>query len=550
MGWTMSDHFSADTAKIRALRTSIASLLDSAADEPLDRGQLDRGVKLLVETFQDALNLGSKQLFRASPESYGHALGQVKAAYAAWRDVAAAFQRALADAYNGYTARDNLLIDATYNDLGQSIGEPIAALHAKLHAAWLEHLRHFPWNEYMASDIADPAEGDLQSDLKSLVLGDHLDLEDAVEHLTGPLRHAFAGYLQAETRSIDIVEEGLWLRPEILLINDYWRFNKQTRIIDTVCSKGKSRRTTSFERVRGLIESHAHADPRWITKALNPLATPEKSVYYRCLLLHPDQSIRRYAVNNVDLESFWKVVTPQAVPCATILSMLERVVGSQRYDETLQKVFFQAVHKRLFNLTSRSELIYARGIVRIFARMPFFMEDEYFEKLMQVIDYLAAKEKVFGLTDGLLTEYIDNLRREKDKIGTLTTAAPVLTSIPPVVLRKLARDGHHWYELSMHPLFKIARETIRHINSPQRAARVASNHVVNADVLRDIGRRRSLFNTVTAKMTLLANPRTPPAVSMSYLLDLSRGDAEALLRKSTVHPELRLQLRRRIDAAP
>jgi hypothetical protein len=547
MGWTMSDHYLADTAKIRALRTSITSLLDSAAEEPLDRGQLARGVKLLAEAFQAALNLGSKQLFRSSPEDYGRALGSVREAYSAWRDVAASFERALSDAYNGYTARENLLIDATYSALDHQIGEPIAALHAKLHAAWLEYLRHYPWNEYMAPDVADPAQGDMVNDLKSLILGDHLDLEDAVEHLTGPLRHAFVAYLHAENK-IDVVEEGLWLRPEIMLINDYWRFNKQTRIIDAVCSKGHSRRTSSFERMRNLLESHSHADARWITDALEPLPSVEKSVHYRCLMLHPDQSIRRYAVNNVDIESFWKVVTPQAVPCATILSMLERVVGSQRYDETSQKVFFQAIHKRLFNLTSRSELIYARGIVRILSRMPFFMEDEYFEKLMQVIDYLSTKEKTFKLTDGLLDEYIDNLRREKDKIGTLTTAAPNLTSIPPVVLRKLARDGHHWYELSMHPMFKIARETIRHINSPQRAARVASNHVANTDVLREIGRKRSLFNTVSAKMTLLANPRTPPAVSMGYLLDLSRTDVEALLRRSTVHPELRLQLRRRIDA--
>ena len=100
----------------------------------------------------------------------------------------------------------------------------------------------------------------------------------------------------------------------------------------------------------------------------------------------------------------------------------------------------------------------------------------------------------------------------------------------------------------MHPMFKIARETIPHINSPGRAVRIANNHAVNQDVIRAIGKNRSLYNTLPAKIALLSNPRTPPTVSLAYLLDLTRGDVERLLRKSTVHPETRAQLQRRLQA--
>jgi hypothetical protein len=96
-------------------------------------------------------------------------------------------------------------------------------------------------------------------------------------------------------------------------------------------------------------------------------------------------------------------------------------------------------------------------------------------------------------------------------------------------------------------MFKIARETIRHINTSERAARIARNHRASSDVLREVGRKRSLFGTHTAKMELLSNPRTPPAVSLGYLMDLTRTDAEQLLRRSTIHPELRLQLRSRAN---
>ena len=176
------------------------------------------------------------------------------------------------------------------------------------------------------------------------------------------------------------------------------------------------------------------------------------------------------------------------------------------------------------------------------------MEDEYFEKMIALIEYVAAKETAYQIEDNLLDEYVTLLEKEKDKIGTLKAQAPTLTSIPPVVLRKLARDGHYWYELAMHPMFKIARETIKHVNSQDRALRIANNHGVNQDVLRSIGRKRSLYSNLTAKMALLSNPRTPPAVGMIYVSDLTRRDIEQLLRKSTVHPETRNQLQRRLSA--
>ena len=116
------------------------------------------------------------------------------------------------------------------------------------------------------------------------------------------------------------------------------------------------------------------------------------------------------------------------------------------------------------------------------------------------------------------------------------------------LLRKLARDGHYWYNLTMHPMFKIARETIPHISSADRAFRTANNHMTNQEVLRAIGKNRALFNTLPAKVALLSNPRTPPTVSMTYLADMTRADVDGLLRKSTIHPELRLKLRQRLQA--
>ena len=547
----MSEHFSTGAARIRALKSSMVSLLTNADEQRISVGQVEQGADLLVEAFQGILNLGSKQLVKDSQGAVAATMEAIESAYADWRELDAAFKDTLGRAYGGYIPHANLMVDAVHADLQRRIGEPVAALYACLRAEWAEHLEDSPWDAFLVDQAEDANGLDLNANLQSLVHGDHLDVEDAVEGLTDRLRYTFASYLERSTESLGLLEESLWTRPEIVVINDYWRRNSKLKILDILRRKN-SKLSGAFARVQDFfspdsVNGDARVSER-IVNDVNSVRPDQRNSFYRCLILHPDHEIRRYAVNNVDIESFWKVVTPQAVPCSTILSMLEKIAGSQNYDENFQTVFFQTVHRRLLSLTSRSDVIYATGIIRIFSRLPFFMEDQYFEKMRALIDYVTAKEKYYQLEEGILDRYVAHLEREKDKIGTLKAQAPNLTSIPPVVLRKLARDGHYWHELSMHPMFKIARDTIPHINSPGRAVRIANNHAVNQDVIRAIGKNRSLYNTLPAKIALLSNPRTPPPVSLAYLVDLTRGDVEQLLRKSTVHPETRAHLQRRLQA--
>jgi hypothetical protein len=529
----------------------MVSLLESANETPIAIGQIEQGARLLTEAYQDVFNLGSKQLVSESAPSFNASLRTIEEGYTDWRSVEGAFARTLDQAYNGYISRDHLLADTTLSQLQYQVGDRISALHAKLHAAWKHHLGIRPWDDFLVGDRENADQTDLTTNVKLLIQGDHLDVEDAVEQLSGPLRYAFADYLESHNDACDLMEEGLWLRPEILLINDFWRHNQDIKLVDLLAGKRGTKRAAGFAQVHNLLTGGASGaqGAEYVMHELDHTRLDEKDTYYRCLMLHPSHEIRRYAANNVDIEGFWKVATPHAVPCAVILTMLERIVKSQYYDEDFQKLFFQTVHKRLFNLVSRSEVLYARGIIRIFSSLPFFMEDVYFEKLGTLIDHVSKKEKHFCVEKGVIEEFHDKLRREKDKIGTLKGQPPTLTSVPPVVLRKLARDGHYWYDLSMHPMFKIARETIRHINSPDRALQIAKNRVVNQDVLRAIGKNRSLFNTMPAKIALLSNPRTPPTISLAYLSDLSRSDMQSLLRAGSVHPEVRIQLRNRLGHA-
>lgn len=542
----MTDQFPAIAERIRALRTSVVSLAETTRSEGVPIRDLREAQDRLIEEYQKLLNEGAKHLLKGDAAGSETALAAVEDAYASWRMIDQKLRETLSLAYGGTIPRQNLLIDDVHAELARRVGDPVAALYTRLHALWSEHLEGRPWDAHLAGAVKNADSQHLDKCLHALVHGDHLDVEDALVSLTGPLRYSFADYIERQKEPLDLLEESLWMRPEIVLINDYWQYHPHVKLLDLLRRKSRAKYSGAFAAVQSFFsEDNTRTDDgaaERIVDEIKKIRPEERETYLRCLMLHPNHEIRRYAVTNVGVDGFWKVVTPDGVPLTTILSMLEKVAGSRQYDENFQKVFFHAVHRRLLSVSSRSELFYARGIVRILADLPFFMEDSFFEKLMNVVDYLTAKENQYGIEQGVLGEYIERLRREKDKVGSLQTDSPNIANIPSVVLRKLARDGHFWYELAAHPLFKIARETVRHINGPDRALRIANSHVVNQDVLREIGRHRGLFGTRPARLALLSNPRTPPAVSLNYLTDLSRQDKEQLLRRSTIHPELRRRL--------
>jgi hypothetical protein len=546
----MSDQFPAIAERIRALGTSLVSLLETARDEGVPVRSFRLMMSDLIEEYQKLLNEGAKELFKGGAAGSESMLHSVEKAYSSWRALDASLRETFSLAYSGAIPRQNLLLDDDHAELRRRIGDPTAALYTRLYSRWTDHLEGRPWDAHLSAGARNADAEDLALHLHALVHGDHFDLEDSLTALTGPLRYAFANFIEREKEPLELLEESLWLRPEILLINDYWQYHPHVRLLDLIRRKSRPRYSGAFTKIQDFFSDNnsvaGDGAAERIVEEIQKTRAEERDPYLRCLMLHPNHEIRRYAVTNVGAESFWKVVTPEGVPLTTVLSMLEKVAGSKRYDEDFQKVFFHAIHRRLQSVSARSEVLYARGIVRILAELPFFMEDSYFDKLTAIVDYLAAKEKHHGIDGGVLDEYIGKLRREKDRIGVLQTDSPSIANIPPVVLRKLARDGHFWYELSSHPLFKIARETVRYINSPDRALRVANNHVVNSDVLREIGRNRGLFGTRSAKLALLSNPRTPPAISLDFLPDLARQDQEQLLRRSSVHPELR---RRILDRA-
>lgn len=473
-------------------------------------------------------------------------LADTESAYRVWKSIDAAFDNALQLAYDGEIPRANLLLDDVRTYLNTRAGDALTEAYTQLVRRRETALRAQPWNTGSTTPRVHAERDALERTLSLLVRGDELDVEDALHSLTGPLEHVFIDHIVNHSDALSDLELGLWKRPEIIVARDYWGRPGRARLVDALKTSGSPR----FQEAATRLDTFFTGAPRGAAAAvadLRKIPEGQRDRYNRCLMLHPDHQVRRYAVTNAAEADIWKVVTPATVPCATILSVLENMVGSARYSVGQRKILFDAIYRRLLNLSSRSDILYARGIVRILTRLNFFLEDRYFTRLLTVMDYLSAKEKLYRIDDDLMEGYIRRLRRVKDRAGSVPSEDPEFSGVPLVVLRKVARDGHFWSMLSTHPIVKIARETIPYINTEDRALRVIRNHRVNPEVARAVGRRRDLFVRPNARTALLTNPKTPPSVSQAYLPDLTRGDIEVLLRASTVHAEFRAMLRRRLD---
>lgn len=536
----------ATSERIDDFASELVLSLELSRGEGCDLAATEHAAERLVQAFHGAI-AASDEIERANSNARVDDLCRlVEKAYTQWKSVDAAFAQTIRLAYEHQVPRHNLQLDDIHADLKRRVGEPIAEAYTELRSMWASHVAAHPWDTFMNRAPEHVDHAPLDRALSALARGDDLDVEDALVAITGPLRHAFADHVRSHAGDLDDLEIGLWRRPEILVAGDYWGHEKGLRLLDVLAESASDRMKSAATTLTGLFASGRSASS--VVHSLHDVHESQRDRFARCLLFHPDYEVRRYVANNADINSIWKVVTPESVPCATILSLLERLVGSSRYTTAQRKIFFDSVYRRLLSLTSRSDVLYARGIVRIFVKLSFFLEDGYFHKLSALLDYLEAKEKAHGINDGLLTQYIARVRVEKERVGSIAGEEPSFDGVPLVVLRKLARDGHFWSVLITHPIVKIARETVPHVSTRDRALHAAGNHRVNSEVLRGLGRKRELFSTHQARMLLLSNPQTPVAVSMNFVSDLARKDVEALLRRSTVHPELRSMLRARFEA--
>ena len=130
----MTDQFSAIAERIRALKTSVVTLVESTRSDGVPIRGLREAQDQLIEEYQKLLNEGAKYLLKGEAARSETALQAVEDAYTAWQVIDSSFRETLTLAYNGTIPRQNLLIDDIHAELGRRIGDAVAALYTRLYA--------------------------------------------------------------------------------------------------------------------------------------------------------------------------------------------------------------------------------------------------------------------------------------------------------------------------------------------------------------------------------------------------------------------------------
>ena len=81
--------------------------------------------------------------------------------------------------------------------------------------------------------------------------------------------------------------------------------------------------------------------------------------------------------------------------------------------------------------------------------------------------------------------------------------------------------------------------------SENEAKNAAQSREVSEDVLRYIGRKREWLRSYEIKRYLCNNPKTPLALSMTFLAHLRRNDLKALARSRGIPSPLKQAAKRR-----
>ena len=136
------------------------------------------------------------------------------------------------------------------------------------------------------------------------------------------------------------------------------------------------------------------------------------------------------------------------------------------------------------------------------------------------------------------------LKAQKTRVGARNTRPPSFTGIPLTVQRKLARDGMYTQLFACHPEAKIALETLPFVNNPDRVSQVVRLPTINALLLGELAKRDELFRTRAARMSLLANPKTPLRTVYGYIPLMAGTDLRKLALSKDINPEVALHLRR------
>jgi hypothetical protein len=322
---------------------------------------------------------------------------------------------------------------------------------------------------------------------------------------------------RAPEESLARVLEALWRHVDVLLLEDYFFSARRMKLLHLLA-----------------VDAFAAKD------------AAEHDVLLRAMVLHPRPEYRRHAISLLSPRSFWSVASCPQAPLAVLADILERMSTPDVPDD-YRRIFFDCTMRTVADARTEPQVRSARGMLSTFFTFDFFVEDDYFRKILKLNERVEKEEARLKIEDAFFKRSLEAFKKEKQRAGSRKTRLPrSFTEIPLTVQRKLARDGHYLGLFIRHPHPKIALETLRFITTPGAAEVVVRTKTANSRLVEELARKEDLLTSYAARLALLANPHAPLRAALRYVSGIRAEDLRKLAGSHDVNPEIAAYLRGRV----
>jgi hypothetical protein len=399
---------------------------------------------------------------------------------------------------------------------------------------------------------ARPEDGDereFEGCLARLLEGDELERSEALADAIRRHQHLLvARLLRGASRregELDRIMAALWRHAEELLLEDYFFSARRLKLLPLLGQIDACPASVLFAGLLGLFRASAPR-PEQALAGLPGACAAETDTLLRTMLVHPRPDYRRYAAGRVPPSRYWPIACSPEVPVPALAEMLDRLAQDD-VNEDHRKIFFDCTARALAAGRTEADVRAARRMMTTYFGFEFFVEDDYFRKILALDEGVARCEARLGIADGCFRRLIEAFRKDKEATGLRGSRMPrSFVEVPLAVQRKLAREGFYVTLFVRHPHPKIALETLRHIKTPAAAEAVLQTRTASALVVGELAKREDLLTSYGSRLALVAHPRATLEAARRYVPHLRPGDLRRLAQSHDTSPEVGAYLRSRL----
>jgi hypothetical protein len=398
----------------------------------------------------------------------------------------------------------------------------------------------------------DRAERDeFEACLGQLVGADELERSDALYQVIRRHQHLLVARLLSgagrREPELENVLTALWRNADVLLLEDYFFSARRLKLVPLLALAEPYPACALFRGLLGLFRSPSPGPgPQPAFERLAGQKPAEAETVLRAMLVHPVAEYRRFATDRLPPSCYWSVACFPEAPVASLADMLERLARPDVTDDH-RKVFFDCTARTLLAGRTEADVRAARRMLATYFAFGFFVEDEYFRKILDLNEAVERGEARFHIDNALFRRSLEAFRRDKEGGGLRTTQLPrSFTQVPLAIQRKLAREGHYVGLFVSHPHPKIALETLRHIGTTAAAEAVLLSRTANGRVVAELAKREDLMSSYRARLALLSHPKAPLEAAQRYAPLMRVEDLRRIAAGHDASPEVGAYLRNRL----